>query len=419
MLPLRRATTSLLSVARRRNDIVRSLSSSKAADGGPSDRPKDSSTTEAATTHRPESLRTSELPPLEVPPFPVLFGTHMKALVKSDRSEGLDMTDVPRPAIGPNDVLIKIKNTAICGTDVHIYKWDEWAARTIPTPMVVGHEYCGTVEEVGSEVTGFEIGDRVTGEGHITCGHCRNCRAGKQHLCRNTVGVGVNRPGAFAEYFALPARNVFKLHDDVSDDVASFMDALGNAVHTALSFDLIGEDVLVTGSGPIGVMAVGVCRSVGARHVVVTDVNDYRLDLAKQCGASAVVNVSNSDLKKTMDNLGMVEGFDVGLEMSGNASGVQTMLSHMNMGGRIALLGIPPGNISLNFDDIIFKGLTMKGIYGREMFETWYKMQNLLIGGLDKKIDPVITHRYAADDFQQGFETMTGGQSGKVILNWQ
>lgn len=331
------------------------------------------------------------------------------------------MQDVPRPAIGPNDVLIKITNTAICGTDVHIYNWDEWAQRTVPTPMVVGHEYCGTIAEIGSEVGGFQVGDRVTGEGHLTCGHCRNCRAGNQHLCRNTEGVGVNRPGAFAEYFALPARNVFKLHDAVTDDVASFMDALGNAVHTALSFDLIGEDVLVTGAGPIGCMAVGVCKMVGARHVVVTDVNDYRLDLAKQCGASAVVNVGSGDavLKDTMRVLDMKEGFDVGLEMSGNAAGIQTMLSHMNMGGRVSLLGIPPGDISLNFDDIIFKGLVMKGIYGREMFETWYKMQNLVTSGLDKIIDPVITHRISVDDFQEGFGIMRGGESGKIVMKWE
>lgn len=355
-----------------------------------------------------------------VPVFPVMFGTSMKAILKTERERGLTMQDVPVPAIGPNDVLIKIKNTAICGTDVHIYEWDEWAQRTIPTPMVVGHEYCGTVAEVGSEVSGFDIGDRVTGEGHITCGCCRNCRAGKQHLCVNTTGVGVNQPGAFAEYFSLPARNVFKLDDRVSDDVASFMDALGNAVHTALSFDLIGEDVLITGAGPIGAMAVGICKQVGARHVVVTDVNDYRLGLAKECGADVVLNVSNGDaeLKSVMDRLGMTEAFDVGLEMSGNARGIQTMLSHMNMGGRISLLGIPPTDVTLNLDDIIFKGLIVKGIYGREMFETWYKMQSLLTSGLDKRIEPIITHRFSADNYVEGFETMCGGQSGKIVLNW-
>jgi threonine 3-dehydrogenase len=286
--------------------------------------------------------------------------------------------------------------------------------------MVVGHEYCGEVAELGSEVKGLQVGDRVTGEGHITCGYCRNCRAGNQHLCRNTMGVGVNQPGAFAEYFSLPARNVFKLDPRVSNDVASFMDALGNAVHTALSFDLIGEDVLVVGAGPIGAMAVGVCKQVGARHVVVTDVNDYRLKLAGECGADALINVSNGDdeLKKTMDRLGMTEAFDVGLEMSGNSHGIQTMLTHMNMGGRIALLGIPPNEISLNFDDIIFKGLTMKGIYGREMFETWYKMQSLLTSGLSERIEPIITHRFSADDYTEGFETMCSGESGKIILNW-
>lgn len=363
------------------------------------------------------------LSPIPPPIQPVLWGTSMKALVKTERSGGLTLTDVPKPAIGPNDVLIEISKTAICGTDVHIYDWNDWAKRTIPTPMVVGHEYCGTIKEMGSEVTGLEIGQRVTGEGHITCGFCRNCRAGRRHLCRETVGVGVNRPGAFAEYLCLPSINVFKLSDNVSDDIASFMDALGNATHTALSFNLVGEDVLITGAGPIGVMAAAICRHVGARHVVVTDINDYRLNLAVKCGATKALNVSGGDatekLRKVMKELNMTEGFDVGLEMSGVPSAVHSMLETLNVGAHVGLLGIPSQPFPINWDHVVFKGLVIKGIYGREMFETWYKMQSMLVGGLQEKIMPVITHRYDVDQFDEGFSAMLSGQAGKIVLNWK
>jgi threonine 3-dehydrogenase len=291
--------------------------------------------------------------------------------------------------------------------------------------MTVGHEYCGTIVETGSEVRGFKEGDRVSGEGHITCGYCRNCKAGRQHLCRNTIGVGVNRPGAFAEFIALPAKNVFRLPPQVTDDHASFMDALGNAVHTALSFDLVGEDVLITGAGPIGCLAAAVCTHVGARHILITDVNDYRLSIATKCGATRVLNVSGlsqqqsvEEVRNVMNSLGMKEGWDVGLEMSGIESAFQTMLETMNNGGRIAILGIPSKPLHLNLDNIVFKGLLLKGIYGREMFETWYKMSNMLIGGLDKRIEPVITHRFKVDDYQKGFDAMLSGESGKVILDW-
>jgi len=333
------------------------------------------------------------------------------------------LTNVPKPAIGPNDVLIEVSKTAICGTDVHIYDWNDWAKRTIPTPMVVGHEYCGVIKEMGSEVKGLKIGARVTGEGHITCGFCRNCRAGRRHLCRETVGVGVNRPGAFAEYLCLPAINVFQLSQGVSDEVASFMDALGNATHTALGFDLVGEDVLITGAGPIGVMAVAICRHVGARHIVVTDINEFRLDLALKCGASRVLNVSNGNatekLRQLMGELKMSEGFDVGLEMSGVPSAVHSMLETLNVGASVGLLGIPSKPFEINWDLVIFKGLIIKGIYGREMFETWYKMQSMLVGGLQDKIMPVITHRFDVERYEEGFSAMLSGQAGKVVLGWK
>ncbi|MEM6955055.1 MAG: L-threonine 3-dehydrogenase [Myxococcota bacterium] len=340
----------------------------------------------------------------------------MRALVKRERAEGLWMEEVPVPEIGPNDLLIKVHKTAICGTDIHIYNWDEWAQKTIPVPMTVGHEFSGVVAAVGSHVAGFEVGDRVSGEGHITCGHCRNCRAGKRHLCRNTVGVGVNRPGAFAEYLALPAINAFRLPDNVPDEIAAYLDPLGNAAHTALSFDLVGEDVLITGAGPIGIMAAAICRHVGARHVVVTDVNPYRLELAKRMGASAVVDVRERTPRDAMNELGMREGYDVGLEMSGNGSAFSDMLDVMNHGGRVGLLGIPPKDVSVDWNHIIFKGLILKGIYGREMFETWYKMVSMLQSGLD--ISPLLTHRMSVDDFQEGFDIMRSGRSGKVVLDW-
>lgn len=340
----------------------------------------------------------------------------MKALSKLESKKGIWKTDVDIPRIGPNDVLIKIRRSSICGTDIHIYNWDAWAASTIPVPMVVGHEYSGVIVEIGSEVQGFKVGDRVSGEGHITCGYCRNCRAGKRHLCRNTLGVGVNRPGSFAEYLCLPAFNVFKLPDDISDDLAAIFDPFGNAVHTALSFDVTGEDVLITGAGPIGIMAAAIVRHIGARHVVVTDVNEYRLALAARMGATRAVNVARESLQDVMAEIGMVEGFDVVLEMSGAKAAIDTMLQVINNGGKIAMLGIPPAAMPTDWNAIIFKGLTIKGIYGREMFETWYKMASLIQSGLD--ISPVITHHFGIDDFQQGFDIMNSGQSGKVILNW-
>ena len=340
----------------------------------------------------------------------------MKALVKQTAGPGIWMLDQPVPSIGPNDVLIKIAKTAICGTDIHIVSWDAWAQRTIKVPMIVGHEYCGSIVDMGGEVRGFDIGDRVSGEGHITCGHCRNCRAGRRHLCRNTVGVGVNRNGCFAEYLALPAGNAFKLPDSVTDDVASILDPFGNAVHTALAFNVVGEDVLITGAGPIGIMAVAVARFVGARYVVITDVNDYRLDLARQMGATRTVNVARESIDDVVRDLGMKEGFDVGLEMSGAALALREMLRTMHHGGSVALLGIPPGETAIDWTEVIFKGLTMKGIYGREMFETWYKMSALLQSGLD--LGPIITHHFGVHDYLAAFDTMGSGQSGKVILDW-
>lgn len=340
----------------------------------------------------------------------------MKALSKLKAEPGIWMTDVPKPELGHNDVMIKIRKTAICGTDVHIYNWDEWSQKTIPVPMVVGHEYIGEIVAIGQEVKGFKIGDRVSGEGHITCGHCRNCRGGRTHLCRNTIGVGVNREGCFAEYLVIPAFNAFKIPDNIPDEIAAIFDPFGNAVHTALSFDLVGEDVLVSGAGPIGIMAAAVCRHVGARHVVITDVNDYRLELAKKMGVSRAVNVSRENLKDVMTELGMKEGFDVALEVSGSPAAFQTMLDTMNHGGRIALLGIPPASMATDWSQVIFKGLFIKGIYGREMFETWYKMATLIQSGLD--LSPIITHQFSINEFQKGFDIMRSGQSGKVILNW-
>ncbi len=340
----------------------------------------------------------------------------MKALVKAKPERGIWMANIKKPEVGHNDVLIKVRRTAICGTDIHIFKWDDWAKATIPMPMAVGHEFSGKIVDMGVEVKGYEIGDRVSAEGHITCGYCRNCRAGRRHLCMNTVGVGVNRPGAFAEYIAVPAFNVFKLPDAISDDMASILDPLGNATHTALSFDLVGEDVLITGAGPIGIMAVAIARYAGARHVVITDVNDYRLDLARKMGATRAINVTKDTVDETMKELGMVEGFDVGMEMSGNPQAFRDMLRTMHHGGKIAILGIPPGEMAIDWNEVIFKGLILKGIYGREMFETWYKMSSMLQSGLD--MEPIITHHFDVDDFQPAFELMESGQSGKVILHW-
>lgn len=341
----------------------------------------------------------------------------IKALSKLKPEQGIWMTEVARPEISHNDILIKIKKTAICGTDIHIYNWDAWSQKSVPVPMVVGHEYVGEVVDIGSSVKGFAIGDRVSGEGHITCGHCRNCRAGRTHLCRNTEGVGVNRQGAFAEYLALPAFNAFKIPDNISDDITSIFDPLGNAIHTALSFDLVGEDVLITGAGPIGIMAAAIARHVGARHVVITDINEYRLKLARQFGVTATVNAAKENLDDTVRKLGMSEGFDIGLEMSGSPIAFNTMLEQMNHGGKVALLGIPPADMVIDWTKVIFKGLIIKGIYGREMFETWYKMASLVQSGLD--MSPIITHQFHIDEYQKGFDIMRSGKSGKVILNWE
>lgn len=340
----------------------------------------------------------------------------MKALVKKKPEPGLWLEEMPIPEFGINDVLIKIHKTAICGTDVHIYNWNAWAQRTIPTPMIIGHEFVGTVEEVGSNVHDFNKGDLVSGEGHITCGHCRNCLAGRRHLCMDTRGVGVNRNGAFAEYLCIPVTNVWYCDPSIPTDILSCFDPLGNAVHTALSFDVLGEDVLITGAGPIGIMAVVILRHAGARYVVITDINPYRLDLAQRMGATRVLNVTEEKIEDVVKELGMKEGFDVGLEMSGNAEAFRSMLANMCHGGKIAMLGIQQSNTAIDWDQVIFNGLTIKGIYGREMYETWYKMTSMIQSGLD--ISPVITHRFGYQSFEDGFEVMRSGNSGKVILNW-
>ena len=324
--------------------------------------------------------------------------------------------DVPEPECGPDDVIIRIKKTAICGTDVHIYKWDEWSQKTIPVPMTVGHEYVGHIEKIGANIKHLHIGQRVSGEGHIVCGHCRNCRAGRQHLCPNTKGVGVNRPGAFAELLSLPATNVVPLPDDIPDDIAAILDPLGNAAHTALSFNLVGEDVLITGAGPIGIMAIPLAKAAGARHVVITDVNPVRLALAQKMNPTMAVNTMEMSLEQVCEKLGMTEGFDVGLEMSGNSFAFNGMLDNMSCGGRISLLGIPAKPSPLDMSKIIFKGLFLKGIYGREMFETWYKMMALIQAGMD--VSPIITHHLPYTEFDAGFKAMLDGSAGKVILDW-
>lgn len=340
----------------------------------------------------------------------------MKALVKAKAEKGLWMQEVDIPEIGINDILIKIKKTAICGTDLHIYKWDEWSQKTIPVPMTIGHEYVGTVDKMGAGVKNFTLGERVTGEGHIACGHCRNCRRGKKHVCENTVGIGVNINGAFAEYVKVPAENVMKINPSIPDDYLAIMDPFGNATHTALSFPLIGEDVLITGAGLIGNMAVAIARFAGARHIVVTDISDYRLEIAKKMGATRAINPMKTKIRDTMNELGMV-GFDVGLEMSGSPIAFNDMIANMYNGSKISLLGILPSDTTVAWSDIIFKALTLKGIYGREMFETWYKMEQMLIAGLD--LSPIITHRFKVDDFQKGFDVMESGNCGKVILDWE
>jgi threonine 3-dehydrogenase len=341
----------------------------------------------------------------------------MKAIVKLKPEKGIWMADVPMPKVGHNDVLIKISKSAICGTDLHIYKWDEWAQNTIKTPLVIGHEYMGTVVERGSEVNRVFIGERVTVEGHISCGFCRNCRRGRQHICDHTMGIGVNRDGGFAEYISVPASNVLKVDDRISDELMSIMDPLGNATHTALSFPLLGEDVLITGiGGPIGSMAAAVCKFAGARNIVGTDLSEYRRNLAMKMGATKVIDPREESVKEAMKSLGMVGGFDIGLECSGSPIAFNDMVENMYNGGKISLLGLLPSNTQINWSKLIFKGLTLKGIYGREMYETWYQMEMMLSTGLN--IAPVITHRFPADDYQEAFSIMEAGNCGKIILNW-
>jgi threonine 3-dehydrogenase len=340
----------------------------------------------------------------------------MKALAKSRGERGLWLEDVPEPEYGINDVLIRVRYTGICGTDVHIYDWDEWAQKTIPVPMVIGHEFVGEIVEVGSNVNDFHPGDIVSGEGHVTCGRCRNCLAGRRHLCAFTSGVGVNRPGAFAEFVTLPMSNIWRHEPTVNQEVAAIFDPFGNAVHTALSFPVLGEDVLITGAGPIGIMCIPVVKRAGARHVVITDLNPYRLQLARKMGATLAVNPTETSLRDVQQQLAMQEGFDVGLEMSGNGAAFRDMIDNMSHGGKIAVLGIPAKEVALDWSKVIFNMITIKGIYGREMYETWYKMSVMIHSGLD--ISPVITHRFSYADFEQGFTAMRSGQTGKVVLDW-
>lgn len=341
----------------------------------------------------------------------------MKALVKRKSEPGLWLEEMPEPEIGINDVLIKIKRTAICGTDMHIYNWDEWSQKTIPVPMIIGHEFVGEIVEVGSNVIDFSPGQIVSGEGHVVCGRCRNCMAGRRHLCAHTSGIGVNRPGAFAEYLALPMSNVWEHQPGIDLDVAALFDPFGNAVHTALQYDLLGEDVLITGAGPIGAMAAAVCRHAGARHVVITDINPQRLQLAKTLGATYTVDVRQQSIADAQKKLGMAEGFDVGLEMSGNPSAFKDLLANMCHGGKVSILGIPGSDVAIDWNIVIFNMLTLKGIYGREMYETWYKMSVMIESGLD--ISPIITHRLDYTEFEQGFASMNAGEASKVILNWE
>ncbi|RLA14660.1 MAG: L-threonine 3-dehydrogenase [Gammaproteobacteria bacterium] len=341
----------------------------------------------------------------------------MKALVKAQAEQGIWMQQVPEPEMGINDVLIKVKKTAICGTDVHIYNWDEWAQKTIPVPMVVGHEFVGEIVEIGDNVNDFESGQLVSGEGHVVCGRCRNCMAGRRHMCAHTSGIGVNRTGAFAEYISLPMSNVWVHKPDIDPRVASIFDPFGNATHAALQFELLGEDVLITGAGPIGCMAAAICQHAGARHVVVTDLNPYRLGLALKMGATRAVDVSKQSLTDVMAELDMKEGFDVGLEMSGSEAAFNQMLANLSHGGKVSMLGLPSNDMRIDWNRVVFNMLTIKGIYGREMYETWYKMSVMIENGLD--LAPIITHEFEIDDFQQGFDVMRSGQSGKVILDWE
>lgn len=378
--------------------------------------PETASNTESLTTCCPVRILASSNTKQTITP-PSKNARLMKALVKQTREPGLTLTDVPEPKIGINDVLIKVDRTGICGTDVHIYKWDAWAQSTIPVPMVVGHEFVGEIVEVGSNVSDFRTGEIVSGEGHVVCGRCRNCLAGRRHLCADTKGIGVNRPGAFAEYLSLPMTNVWPHDVSIDRDVASIFDPFGNAVHTALSFPVLGEDVLITGAGPIGCMAAAVVKHAGARYVVVTDVNPWRLELAKTMGATRVVDVRTESIGDVQKSLGMREGFDVGLEMSGSPDAFRQMVKEMCHGGKIAMLGIPSEEMAIDWNEVVFNMLTIKGIYGREMYETWYKMTVLIQGGLD--LAPAITHRFDYTEFEKGFEVMMSGKSGKVILNWQ
>ena len=340
----------------------------------------------------------------------------MKALVKSSNEPGIWMENIPEPECNTNDVKIKITHTSICGTDLHIYKWDEWAQKTLVTPLTIGHEFCGIIEEIGPGVTHYEPGQRVSGEGHITCGNCRNCRAGKRHLCQKTNGVGIHKDGAFAEYLIMPESNIWPIHNDIPSDIAAFFDPFGNAVHTSLSYEMVGEDVLITGAGPIGLMATAICKFVGARNVVITDINDYRLALAKEMGATKAINVSKHSITEFYSQLNMTSGFDVGLEMSGNPEAFRSMLGHMFHGGKVALLGLLPDSTRIDWDDIIFKGLKVKGIYGREMYETWYKMEQMLRSGLD--ISKVLTHKLSVDEYEKAFNIMEAGECGKIVLEW-
>ena len=340
----------------------------------------------------------------------------MKALVKNINEKGIWLKDVAKPVLKTNDVMIKITHTAICGTDLHIYNWDDWAKKTIKTPLVIGHEFCGVICEIGAGVKNLKVGDRVSGEGHLTCGNCRNCRAGKRHLCHKTIGIGVHRDGAFAEYLSLPESNVWPIHNDISSEIASFFDPLGNAVHTALSFDITGEDVLITGAGPIGLMCVAICKYSGAKNIVITDINDYRLAIAKELGASKTINIKNDSIDNHLEKLGIKYGFDVGLEVSGNPTAFNSMLTNMYHGGSIALLGILPNNTKIDWDDVIFKGLKIKGIFGREMYETWHKMVQILRGGLNVK--KILTHTFPVSNYQEAFDILDIGQCGKVVLEW-
>jgi threonine 3-dehydrogenase len=341
----------------------------------------------------------------------------VKALVKSKSEPGLWMRDVPEPETGINDVLIKVKRTAICGTDMHIYKWDDWAQKTIPVPMTVGHEFVGEIVKIGDNVRGYELGQIVSGEGHVVCGRCRNCMAGRRHMCAHADGIGVNRPGAFAEYLSLPSANLWLHNDGIDLDVASLFDPFGNAVHTALQFDVLGEDVLVVGAGPIGMMAAAVCRHAGARHIVITDINDNRLEMARKLGVTRAVNVSRETIEDVQKELGMSEGFDIGLEMSGNEAGFSSLIDNMCHGGKVAILGLPEAGMAIDWHKVIFNMLTLKGVYGREIFETWYKMSVFIESGLD--ISPLITHRLPYTEFETGFQAMLSGEACKVVLNWE